>query len=387
MGRTVIEQARLLLRRRKFGYAITILEANMDKYKGSFEYYVTLGTACLYLGDDGNANKYYNLARSVRFSSSELRIGQAAIYLRKGEVSTALGYYLEVLENDPSNEVARSALEFIRVSGDDFDLICRLKDNGKIKEFYPPLGLNPDIIRNCVFLGLLLGLAVSLAIILWPKKSVDWKGPRSNLQKFELSSAETKLVMREEDSVTDSQNVYFMLTSDELIKTYEKSVDFVQTFHDNPAQVEINRILNSNASNALKSKARNLQSYLWPKKENGIDGPGFSSLPKEDNYPYLQVAASDESQALYENCYVSWRGAIANPMVNEDGSLNFNLLVGYEDGVHVHGKVSVVFAQSPQPSLDSSKPIEVLGRINTVGGQLVLTGKSYYQPIKGFFRD
>ena len=89
MARSVLETARKLIRRRKFNYAIILLESYVHNYKGSFEYYLALGTACLYIGDEGNAFKYYQLAREIKINSSELLLGQAAIYLRRGESSNS----------------------------------------------------------------------------------------------------------------------------------------------------------------------------------------------------------------------------------------------------------------------------------------------------------
>ena len=97
------------MKRRKFGFAIRLLESYIANYKGSFEYYLALGTSCLYIGDEGDAAKYYQLAREIHINSSELLLGQAALLLRHGNTVKALQYYMDILDIDPNNEQANSS--------------------------------------------------------------------------------------------------------------------------------------------------------------------------------------------------------------------------------------------------------------------------------------
>ena len=68
MARSSLELAKSLLRRRKFSLAITYLESRSDIYENDFEYLVTLGIACLYVGDVGNAMGYFG--RKPSFGTS-----------------------------------------------------------------------------------------------------------------------------------------------------------------------------------------------------------------------------------------------------------------------------------------------------------------------------
>src|SRR5574344_1752879 len=128
---------------RHFATAIKRLESRADVYEENFEYYLTLGIACLYVGDIGASSSYFQMARRIKLTDTRLLLGQAAIFLRRGDTARALQYYLEILENDPQNKTADEAVEFIRVDGK-YDTICRWVDAGKIEQFYAPLGANPD---------------------------------------------------------------------------------------------------------------------------------------------------------------------------------------------------------------------------------------------------
>ncbi len=53
-----------------------------------------------------------------------------------------------------------------------------------------------------------------------------------------------------------------ILTSDEIKNSFEKIKIYLKTGKDNFARVEINKILNSNASESIKLKAKNLASFI-----------------------------------------------------------------------------------------------------------------------------
>ena len=121
MAKDALTLAWLDMRRRHFATAIKRLEAKQEIYDENFEYYLTLGIACLYVGDIGASSSYFQLARRIKLTDTRLLLGQAAIFLRRGDTARALQYYLEIKENDPLNKTADDAMEFIRVNGN-YDL-------------------------------------------------------------------------------------------------------------------------------------------------------------------------------------------------------------------------------------------------------------------------
>src|SRR5574344_126220 len=293
MSRSVLETAHSLLKRRKFAQAITLLESRNEVYENDFDYYVTLATACMYVGDAGNAAGYYGRAREIKINDTNLLLGQAAIFLRRGDTDRAVQYYLEILNNEPGNSVAKDAMEFIRKDGD-YTNICKMVDSGKIQRFYPPLGVNPDKIRNCVLVGLLAGAVISLCIVFAPKPKHPSIGPRANLEKLELTSQEKKSPQEKDRSSTV---VHYLLDDASIKKSYEDAMQCFQDKRDNASQVEINRILNSNATFSVKQKATTLMTYLAE--------PTFDTLL--DNYTYAQVSSD---LTLYMDCWVVWSGRI-----------------------------------------------------------------------------
>ena len=347
--------------RRHFATAIKRLEARADVYEDNFEYYLTLGIACLYVGDVGAASSYFQMARRIKLTDTRLLLGQAAIFLRRGDTARALQYYLEIKENDPSNKTARAAMEFIRLHGD-YDTICRWIDTGRIEQFYPSVGVNPDkiVMISLPVVALCLGIFVASRFF---TKSQIYNGPRADLSKLELTSDEISSA-KEDDLSTQSYK--FLLSNKEISKRYNNALQFFQNHRDNAAQVEINYILNSNASLSIKKKASLLAGYL--------EIPDFDTI--KDVPSYSDVLSN---YALYLDCWVDWGGKISNAITYDNGSYSCDLLVGDDSLSHYEGSVNVKFDASPV--IEGSQPVRILGKINLEDGKVILKGRAVYQSV------
>jgi hypothetical protein len=119
------------------------------------------------------------------------------------------------------------------------------------------------------------------------------------------------------------------------------------------ARREINRILNSNASSAVKERASLLIEY--------IQEPDFSSF--QDNFAYAAVVSEPW---LYQGCYIRWRGRVANLSVED--TIRFDLMVGYEDGRVLEGVVSAVVPFGV--SVDAGESVEVIGQVEVENDRL-----------------
>ncbi len=376
MNRSILQYAKNLIRRRKFGTAIQLLQGAEKDYKGSFEFYRMLGMCCLYVGDIDHASYYYSLARSIKIQDAELYIGQAAIFLHRGEVENALPYYLEIEKLAPGNKIAAEALEFLRDNSDRARVRTRLLEliqTGRIERFYPPLGSNPDLIRNGVLTGLLLGVCISVGIVIGGHKSIPKheKPVTQHEQNIKNLSLTEKEFQNPSDKSVDSMQVSFYLSDKEINKAYEAASRYALDHRDNAALVEINRIKSSNASSVVKAKAETLKSTLFPELV------GFDNL--KDNYSYEQV---EKDPVLYSGCYVIWDGRIANPKVMDNGFLTFTLLVGYVNKRDLIGYVPVEFDKEPERTLEPEKPVRILGIVTYTDGKLVLKERSLHQPLK-----
>lgn len=362
MAQDVLTIAWRYMRKRKFATAIKLLEARHETYEDNFEYYLLLGIACLYVGDIGSSVTYFQRARKIKLTETRLLLGQAAIFLRRGDTERALQYYMEVKENDPGNKIADDAIEFIRTRGD-YDTICRWVDTGRIKQFYPSLGVNPD--KVFMIAGPLIGVAVIAGVVLTllPKKDYS-AGVRKDITELSLTVDE-KANPQEKD--LSGQAYGYILSSKQISTAYSDALMYFQNHRDNAAQIEINRILNSNAVVSIKQKAQVLMGYL--------EVPTFDTLTDNKDYDTVQ-----QEPALYMDCWVSWGGKISNAVLNNDGSYTCQLLVGYESGEVVQGIVTVKFPVAPNIAPD--QPVKILGKISLEDKKVYLQGRAVYQNIK-----
>lgn len=363
MKKPIVDIARSLIRRRKFGKAIVLLENERELYRESFDYYILLGVACLYAGDVGNANYYYQQARHIKVSDTNLLLGQAVIFLQRGDTDRAIEYYLEVLDRHPENKTAKSAMEFIRTQGN-YENIIRWVDTGRIVKFYPPIGLNLSEVLKVSF-SAILGILVAIFLIF----SINGFKIKNKPQRFDIS--ELLLTTEEKKNplkVDLSGGVYqYLLTDMQITDSYEKARKSLLDYRDNLVRIEVNRIVNSNAIDSIKKKALLLASYL--------EKPTFDTVT--DNFTYKEVSSEPK---LYNECWVVWSGRISNAVLDGD-SFYCDLLVGYEDLKNVEGIVPLIFLQKPNPAIDGSRSIKVLGRISIKDDKLVLVGEAVYQPL------
>ena len=138
-------------------------------------------------------------------------------------------------------------------------------------------------------------LGCALFFILFPAKK-PYLPSRADLGALELSDEEKKSA-RESDL---SSQVYSIILSDkEISKTFDNAMRCFQEGRDNASQLEVNKILNSNASSSIKQKAQVLTTYYEiPDFDTVRDVPDFASVK--------------ENPALYNDCWVSWGGKISN---------------------------------------------------------------------------
>lgn len=360
---SVLDEARWLLRARRFPDVLALLEHKVFEYRDSFDFYFILGTACLYLGDSGGANSWFQGAKKLRPKDIQVLNAEAALFLRRGDTDRAVENYLYVLTLDPENHMAHEGLKFIQEHGD-ADMIAQWVVSGKIKQFYPPLGTNPVIIKTAVRIALVLCAAAALYIgglAAW-----NWwqEQPHGALPELALSEEERRTSVERDLSGAAYR---YILSADEVNDIYDAARQYFGEENDNAARVEVNRILNSNASESVKMKAREIAEHFAV--------PTFDTL--KHNISYADAASEP---VLYDLCWVIWSGRITN-MQYSGSTLRCDLLVGYEDMQRVEGIVPVEFTSAV--SINTVDPVQILGQIIVQDEKIMLSAQAVYQPLNG----
>jgi tetratricopeptide (TPR) repeat protein len=359
----VLTKAIRLLRRRKYGDVIRILESEIFRFRDSFKYYYILALACLKVNDFGGALDFFKRARDIKKRDVHVLLGLAVLFMRRGDTDRAIDLYLEVQEIDPKNRIAKKALKIIRKYGGTENSDTWV-ETGKLSMLYPPTPKLPFSPKTIV-VPLVFILLAGTAFLLYRLNILDpFNG--SSAERRDLSL--TMLDKEERDAPVQVDGSYrHVLTRSEVLKTYEEAQKLFSQFRDEEAKVRLNRIIESNASEAVKNKARLLFSYT------GV--PGFDTL--KNSFKYADVSADP---SLYRDCYVVWGGMAANLELGESSTV-FNLLVGYDTRKTLEGIVAVTLDFAVL--INTEQPLEILGKVVPVatpgGMDLRLQGVAVHQ--------
>ena len=376
MPSSILEQAKKQFAKGNYQQVISLLEPHVTQYvvsgntkdvlynasfNKSFPFYLYLGLACLHTGDIGGAVDYLACARKIKLTDPDLLCAQAVLFLRRGDTVRAIDYYLEAVEYNPNHELARSGLEFIRTHNTPEE-IGEAVQSGEIKKFYPRPGVQAYIKKRITFFVFLVAV-VFVAII---AVTVSIKLPLSirtrNNNRADLSAL--TLLSDEKARPIDTSGTYrYTLSEKEVLAAYRNAQKYFQDSRDNLAQIEVNRILSSNAAHSIKQKARLLMDYF--------STPGFDTV--RDIPVYSDVRADIP---LYLDCWTIWSGVATNVQSNGENT-SFDLLVGYDDRIQLEGVVPIFCNFSIR--IDSERPIEVLGKIQQRGGVLFLKASGIHQ--------
>ncbi|MDR1950535.1 MAG: tetratricopeptide repeat protein [Spirochaetaceae bacterium] len=357
----ILTRAVRLLRRGKYGEVVQTLQPEIVRYHDHFRYYYILALACLYLKDFRGAHDYYSRARNIKMREPGVLLGLAALHLRRGDTDRAIDLYLEVQEIEPKNPVAGKALKIIRKYSGSDNLFTWI-ETGNLPKLYPPKPREPFSPRRLgipvlVLLAGVLGFLYAAGVF-----------PRGGQGGVREGLSDTVLEQVERDTPVQVEGSYrYILTRNQVLDSYAEARTLFTERRDEAAKVALNRIIESNAAEPIKNKARLLISYT--------EVPGFDSL--KDRFKYAEVI---REPALYRGCYVIWRGMASNLREEERGT-SFDFLVGYDTRSVLEGIVPVDF--NFPVAVNPERPLEVLGYILPVaaaGGEgLRLRGTALHQ--------
>lgn len=366
MARTFIEQAEFLLSKKEYGKAKNLLEGKVIQYRESFHFFYLLGTACLYDRDYQGAKAYYQRAKAIKSRDPDLLLGMAALNLNRQNVPMALENYLEVLDYRPGDKTALKALNFLKKHGTQEELL-HFVDSGRLKEFFPVLKFKFAVTSRpwfrVIVVLLLLSAIGGMVFFTGRMKVKEQLPPRADLESLELA-------FDGDNELFDSTGTFrYILTEEELEESYNLALKYFQEYRDNAAQVEINRILYSNAGYKVKKNARILMDYM--------EVPAFDTI--SDNYSLSQI---QKEPYLYIDCYVQWKGTLAN-IKEYENLTTADLLVGYDTKHRVEGIVPMeIKAEALSIEIDPKLPVTVLGRVKIRDSRVSLDCVSLYQNIK-----
>jgi tetratricopeptide (TPR) repeat protein len=334
-------RAEKLFKLGRYSEVIKILEPEVFKNRENENFYYYLGMSCLFLGDYSGANSYLRRSLQINPSNSETMLGLAVIHLKYNKPSEAIRIWLDILDKDAQNNYAKRALNLIKKEG----ALETVPEDFLVKNLHRLIPYKNTIIlyktlRLTAFI--LTALVVSVLLFFTAKIFIEKFNKSKNLLP-ELT------ISRDIKEIIGTGAFSIELQGREIVDSFETAKKLFIDNKDNLARVEVNRLLNSNASESVKEKARLLDSYL-----------------REPDFRYFQntITFNDviKEPYLYDNCFVKWSGKIANIRIYGNYA-GFDLLVGYESGTVLEGIINVT-ADFPV-LLDEEFTYDIIGRLKT----------------------
>lgn len=368
---STLTKAARLARRGKYEVAAQLLESEIYNYRDSFMFFYLLGLCCLYSGNYGGAHDYLTRAHELKAKEPAALLALAALYVKRADSRRAISIYLEVQDIDRNNRTAKRALNILRKYAGSDDLQAWI-EKGKLRGLYPRFPHEKQkpakLVRNMVFGAAVIALAVFVFIKKDRFEALLVRPERGGFTETSLTWAD-----RQDPAVLGG--VYsFILTEKQILSAYDNARKYFNRHRDNAAMVEINRIIESNANEGIKNKARLMENY--------IEAPDFETLRLNpgDNVKYGDAV---KNPILYRNCYALWRGGAAN-IVTGQAETAFDFLIGYDKRRTIEGKVRIRLPFAA--NIDPERPLEVLGRIVPVDAPeaISMEGITVHQPKTGF---
>ena len=340
----ILTKAVRLAGKKNYDGAIKTLELETSRYYGSFTYYYLLGLSYMYSNVYGVSIRYFNLAIEQRLRDVNTLLGLAALYLNHGDTDKAIDLYLEVQTLDEKNKIARRGLKIIRSNPGPENMSSWI-DSGRLYVLFPPFPkadisaktLITRILVTTVILLVAAGITLKTGLISLPSAAGSRPVP-----------ADTEIAADERDSPVQTGGSYrYVLTREQVLSEYDEARKLFTGYRDDAARVKLNYLLESNASEPIKNRARLLISFM--------ETPSFSTLT--DRFRYIDVI---NNPFMYRDCHVIWRGMTGN-LVQQPNHTSFDLLVGYDTYRTMEGVVQVDFDFAIP--VNPERPVEILGRI------------------------
>lgn len=352
---SILRQAWSLYKQGRFSSALESLEPKVFQHRENPAFFRILGLCCLRLGDWKGGETY--LQRSLQLDEGDHRdtlLGLMAVAARRKDYGEAVKCGINLLDRDPKDKMAKKALARLRVALAGPEGSPGI-DKETLGQWLPPYRrTNPRLRVWALRLVVAVVLAASLLTGIWWGFSLTTASPTSTLR----TGPESQPFPAQ--AVLSGTGFALTLTAEEVRSGWERAQKAFQSYQDSRARYEINRLLLSNATGAVKERARGLIPFLH--------APDFAR--PEDSSSFQEVRVSP---ALYEGCTIRWAGVLAN-LVLGDKKITFDLLLGYQDGQVVEGIVPVELKFAAL--LKNSQVVEVLGRVEIRDGSWFVQGTS-----------
>lgn len=353
----LLRRAQRLYGFRRFSELTSLLEPEVFSFRDNPEYYKLLGMACLHRQDFGGADTY--LQRCVQLQGPkdpEILMALGCLSARRRQAPKALGYWLQALELKKNYHLAKQALQQARGLAADSDWSEWTQSPAFFKLFPGP---------RLPWSAWLLGAAALSGILVFLLGSIAFAANLVSVANQPLEAEIERLSLPALGPVSLPEGQFSIVYGDaEIRRIFRKAQELYQERRYNEGRFELNRLLISNADDGVKQRAKLLDSFFVAPDFSTWQGPDFA---------FEEVR---REPLRFQGVYVRWRGRVANLRIEAE-QMQFDLLVGYQDGRIVEGVVPVRLGFASL--FENSQSLEVLAevRVEDIGWRL--EGRAVYR--------
>ncbi|AWG42529.1 hypothetical protein CR532_00685 [Candidatus Borreliella tachyglossi] len=343
----------------KYSEVVKLLEKEIFFYKNYYFYHYILGMAYLRMGNLGNAQTYLRKAYTLNPTDPDVKQSIAILLVTQGKEDKAIQIWLKMIEENQEIKRSELSLETIRrtpIQGALFSNKNKLYDK-LFPEIKAKIGKSLfDSIKILVgFMSLILAIFLivnSEELITLPLSS----SPKAKKAKNNIAAYIDDIKINDKEKIENDEGQFvFILTETEIKNSFQQIKTHLKAGKDNFATIEINKILNSNASESIKLKAKNLASF--------ISKPDFITFND-----YLDLKEIQKTPLIYSNVYVKWEG-IVNNIEKKNNIIYFDFYVGYNKSA-LEGIITT--KTTFDIDIDFKDSVEILGQIDYTKNNLVL---------------
>ncbi|UPA12497.1 tetratricopeptide repeat protein [Borrelia venezuelensis] len=307
----------------KYSDVVKLLEKEIFLYKNYYFYHYILGMSYLRMGNLGTAQTYLKKAYTLNPTEPDVKQSIAILLAAQGKEDKAIQIWLKMIEENQEIQRSEFSLETIRKNPIQGALF--LNKNKIYAKLFPEIKVETGqnlskLIRILLIIASLAFLLIAIFLLIHSKETI--KLSLSNSKVKEKKAINNIAAYIDDIKINDKEKIenhegqfVFILTETEIKNSFQKIKTHLKQGKDNFARIEINKILNSNASESIKLKAKNLASF--------ISRPNFITFDD-----YLVLKEIKKNPLIYSNVYVKWEG-IANNIEKKDNITYFDFYVGY----------------------------------------------------------
>lgn len=360
-----IKKALLYLSRGEYSSVIRLLEPKIPLFLENRDFYTILAKAFFYTGDYAGAKLYFDRGQKIHWQI-ESALYLAVLGLKRRDFNSSLRIWLDILDEDPGNKMAKKGLATLKKYST-MDELEHFIHSKKVDRLTPrkPIKLALSTTITLVLVGFIIsGTVIFLKTDLF-NRFVEGLFSDKVVLEDRSGVEEFKLKDFDKDYLDFSNRSIYSFTGAQIEEYFEIAHDLFLQKRDTRVRTYLNLIKYSNAREGIKLKAEKLDSYL-------VD-------PNWANYnEVITFKDVENSMYQYENCVVKWKGLISNYEI-VDKKIHFTLLVGYDRKKVLEGIVQVELNQNVK--IQDNQPIEVLGKVTLRDNQFYLEALTVMQYI------